>query len=191
MTRALYTKLVDLVGIRRTTVPDDLVVVEAEEFRRWSDSDRESAFFLWRTTAGRNLSLVSRVLNIPYGTLDDWKRRDGWVQRANEEDRESRAMLGDAVQAAILNNVLPSIMVAVEIRDNRQASAKDRLEAAKWLAGVAGIVPAQRSELEIRAKRNQAEARKFESMSDEEFKERLRQYVEDNGELPDAGDEDA
>ncbi len=172
-------------GVAKNLVEIEVVDPGEGILRRWSDADKESAYFLWRTTAGRNLTLVSKITAIPYNTLDSWKRNNEWRTRADDEEREMRMMPGNAVALVIHNQALPSIMTAVEIRDDRNNQAKDRLNAAIWLGGLAGHVPAQRSQLEIHSKRAAVEARSYEALTDDEFKERILAFAKEVGDQDD------
>ena len=62
---------------------------------------------------------------------------------ADREDQEAGDVFRDAYWTVLSGQVLPSILTAVELRDNDKVQPKDRLAAAQWLAGVAGLVPAK------------------------------------------------
>lgn len=168
-------------GLQTMPVP-----VEDEGLRRYTGADREAAYFFWRTVAGRNLAHVARVTGVPYRTLDNWKREGGWVDRANADDAETRSVAATAIQMAIIYQALPSIMTAVELRDDPECDKRTRLEAAKWLAGLQGIVPAQKSEVEIRARDAARRVREFDQMDDKQLAEYVRRHLP----VGDAAEED-
>ena len=80
-------------------------------------------------------------MGIARATLTDWHRDGAWASRADREDQEAGDVFRDACWSVLSGPVLPSILTAVEIRDNETVQPKDRLAAAQWLAGVAGLVP--------------------------------------------------
>lgn len=160
------------------TNDDTEAATESTSVRRFSDADRDACYHLWRTIAGRNLALVARSTGISYRTLDDWKHRYDWVRIANEDDEASRSLFGTAIQTVIGHQALPSIMTAIELRDDREQAGKIRLEAAVWLAGLAGFAPVNRTQLEMKAAVEARSARKFDQMGDAELLAYMRRYVE-------------
>lgn len=146
--------------------------------RKFTDADRDACYHMWRTIAGRNLALVSRATGISYRTLDEWKRRYEWVRLANEDDEASRSLFGTAIQTVIGHQALPSIMTAIELRDSRDQPGKVRLDAAMWLAGIAGFAPVNRTQLEMKAAVEARNARKFEQMGDAELLDYMQRYVQ-------------
>ncbi len=112
---------------------------------RYTSADRDAAYTVWRTVAGRSILRTSQLTGINRKTLDAWRQDDGWPTRADDDDRAMLEQHQGAVAATIATQVLPSILTAVQIRDDPTASNKDRLAAAMWLAGLAAVSPVQRS----------------------------------------------
>ncbi len=112
---------------------------------RYTPADRDAAYTVWRTVAGRSVLRTSQLTGINRKTLDAWRQDDGWPARADDDDRAMLEQHQGAVAATVAAQVLPSIMTAVQIRDDPTASNKDRLAAAVWLAGLAAVSPVQRS----------------------------------------------
>jgi len=108
--------------------------------RRYSPAEKESAYTVWKALA-RSLAKTSTTMGIARATLTDWHRDGAWASRADQEDQEAGDVFRDAYWTVLSGQVLPSILTAVEIRDNETVQPKDRLAAAQWLAGVAGLVP--------------------------------------------------
>jgi transposase-like protein len=105
--------------------------------RRYSPAEKEAAYTVWKA-ASRSLSKASTTMGIARNTLVDW------ASRADREDQEAGDLLKDTYWSIISGQVIPSVLTAVEIRDNATASNKDRLNAAQWLAGLAGVLPADK-----------------------------------------------
>lgn len=125
---------------------------DASHGRRYTESDREAAYQLWRTTGGRSLRRVAEITGVAVSTLGTWSQRDGWIIRAQREDREDAESVRTGIGALITQQVARSIEVVIRIRDDEKASSKDRLNAAFWLAGVAGLAPVAKTETALIAK---------------------------------------
>jgi hypothetical protein len=118
-----------------------------EEHRaiRYTLADRDAAYGVWRTVAGRSVLRTSQLTGINRKTLDAWRQDEGWPARADADDRARLEQHLGAIAATVAAQVLPSILTAVQIRDDPTASNKDRLAAAMWLAGLAAVSPVQRT----------------------------------------------
>jgi hypothetical protein len=115
---------------------------------RYSADDREKAYLTWRAH-GRNLAKVVELCGISEGTAGAWKRNDGWERRAAREDDVEREANRRRVAATVAGEPGKSLAVVVAIRDDETASKRDRLDAAKFLLGVAGIAPTKPGERSI------------------------------------------
>lgn len=129
------------------TRPTALTVLEGDAIhtsphgRRYSPAEKEAAFSVWKSQV-RSLAKTSELMGIARNTLADWHRDGDWASRADQEDREAGDIFKETYWSVIAGQVLPSIRTAIEIRDNTEASNKDRLNASQWLAGLAGVLPA-------------------------------------------------
>lgn len=114
--------------------------------RRYTPEEREAAYQLWRIAAGRSCSEVQRKLGIERNTIMAWRDQDGWVARADQDDTEAYGASKHGVAALVVTELVANIETAKEIRDNQANSPKDRLAAAQWLAGLAGVSPVSKIE---------------------------------------------
>lgn len=117
---------------------------------RYSDADKEAAYWVWRTTGGRSYRRTAAIVNVDRETVSRWANDDDWHARANREDAEDIGSIRHAVAAVITHELVPNIETAIEIRDNKENSARDRLAAVQWLSGLAGIAPVSRIETAIK-----------------------------------------
>jgi hypothetical protein len=103
----------------------------------WND-EKEAAYLLWRP-CGRSIRKTAEALNLAPSTVGASHRAGGAVERAEREDAEE----GDQARASIRGRALPrglrEIELAEKVVDDETAPVKDRLNAAFWLAGIAGI----------------------------------------------------
>ena len=120
--------------------------------RRYTVEEIETAYQLWRIPAGRNLTEVARRLNLPRQTVARWRDDHGWIERANKEAAETVASLPEAIGALVATETVRCIETVIQIRDNPDASPKDRLSAAFWLAGIGGVGPVSRIEHAVKPK---------------------------------------
>ncbi len=150
---------------------------------RYTPADRDAAYTVWRTVAGRSVLRTSQLTGINRKTLDAWRQDDGWPVRADDDDRAMLEQHQGAVAATIAAQVLPSILTAVQIRDDTTASNKDRLAAAVWLAGLAAVSPVQRSTsvVEHVTPSPPEEAPDYHTLSMGEIIERQRKMLERKG----------
>lgn len=114
--------------------------------RRYDASDKATAYILWRTVCGRSARKVGERLGISDETIRRWAIDDNWPARADIEDQDDYGASRIATAALVVNQIVPSIETAIEIRDNQQNNPKDRLAAAQWLSGLAGVSPVSKIE---------------------------------------------
>ncbi len=89
------------------------------------------------------------------------------------------ALVRTSLGAVLNEQVLQSITTVVGIRDDPAASNKDRLNAAFWLAGVAGVAPVQKSAGtlvvdQIQERASQQVKARVETMTPDELRDGLR-----------------
>jgi transcriptional regulator with XRE-family HTH domain len=123
----------------------ELVQLSNSHGTRYTTADRERTYQLWRVSAGRSLRKLAELSGISHGTLANWSREERWQDRAFREDREEAELIRETLGSVLNDQVIRSIETMVEIRDDVTASKKDRLNAAQWLAGVAGVAPVQKT----------------------------------------------
>ena len=116
---------------------------------RYTLEQREAAYQTWKIGSGRSLRRTAGLTGISQGTLGSWSREDGWQRRAREEDAEVAATLATTLRNVLGEEVVKSIEAARAVRDDDTGKVppRDRLAAAQWLAGIAGISPQKPIEL--------------------------------------------
>ena len=119
--------------------------------RRYAGADRERAYQLWRSTAGRSYRKVSDSLGIALSTVAQWARRDGWVARAEREDAAERESVRSYVGALFEAEVERSVRVIRDLRDGA-TNEKVRFESATFLLAMAGHAPVKQTSATLRAK---------------------------------------
>ncbi|HEV2123245.1 MAG TPA: hypothetical protein VGW38_10785 [Chloroflexota bacterium] len=123
----------------------ELVQLSNSRGHRYTAADRERAYQTWRISAGRSLRNLAQLSGISHGTLANWSKEERWQDRAFREDQEEAELVRKTLGSVLNDQVLKSIETVVKIRDDEKVSAKDRLNAAQWLAGVAGVAPVQKA----------------------------------------------
>ena len=113
--------------------------------RRYSPEEKEAAYQLWRTTAGRSHRRVAEATGIAASTVGTWSQEDGWVERARREDDEDAKSVRRSIRAVVNEQVLKSVEVAVKLRDDEKVPPKTRLDAAVWLPGIGGVAPVKQA----------------------------------------------
>lgn len=111
--------------------------------RRYSPQQKEAAYSVWKAVA-RSMAKTAAATGISRNTLTDWHRHGEWSSRADQEDRETGDAFRDIHWKILGDQVLPNILTAIEIRDNTDASNKDRLNAVQWLSGIVGFKEAEK-----------------------------------------------
>ncbi len=113
----------------------------AKHGRRYTEAEREAAYQVYRSVAGRSTAKVARLTGIAERTLDNWRHDHGWVARAEQEAREAAELWSGALSLVVREQALASVLTAAQLRDDLTTPAKVRLDAAIWLAGLAGYSP--------------------------------------------------
>lgn len=114
--------------------------------RRYTEDEKNGAYLLWRVTAGRSCREVARRLDVHEQTVAAWRDAGRWVERADKEDSEDVQSMRHAIGAVVATEVVPSLETARKLRDDPNVDARVRLDAAKWLAGLAGVAPVSKIE---------------------------------------------
>ncbi len=113
----------------------------AKHGRRYTEAEKEAAYQLYRSLAGRSTAKVARLTGIAERTLDNWRHDHGWVARAEQEAREAAELWSGALSLVVREQALASVLTAAQLRDDPTTPPKVRLDASIWLAGVAGFAP--------------------------------------------------
>ena len=113
----------------------------AKHGRRYTEAEKEAAYQLYRCVAGRSTAKVARLTGIAERTLDNWRHDHGWVTRAEQEAREAAELWSGALSLVVREQALASVLTAAQLRDDPAMPPKVRLDAAIWLAGLAGYSP--------------------------------------------------
>ena len=115
--------------------------------RRYAPAEKECAYQTWRFAAGRSRRKTAELTGISAGTIDNWHRDDGWAARARREDNDDAKLLHEALRGIKCAEALKSIETAAKLRDDESGTTppKVRLDAAVWLAGIAGVSPVKQS----------------------------------------------
>jgi hypothetical protein len=115
--------------------------------RRYTEGDKDAVYLVWKTAAGRSRRKTAELTGVSANTVDGWAKDGDWVGRARREDAEDARSLNEALRGVVATHALRSIEVAAKLRDDESGKtpAKTRLEAAIWLAAVAGIAPVKQS----------------------------------------------
>jgi transposase-like protein len=109
--------------------------------RRYTPEEKARAYLVWRIAGGRSLAKTAKLTGVGEGALAAWHRTEGWARRAEREDELAAYAARGSILATVVDELQKSIATVTGIRDDPTASARDRLAASVWLAGVAGVVP--------------------------------------------------
>ncbi len=113
----------------------------AKHGRRYTEVEKEAAYQVYRSVAGRSTAKVARLTGIAERTLDNWRHDHGWSARAEQEAREAAELWSGALSLVVREQALASVLTAAQLRDDASTPPKVRLDAAIWLAGLAGHSP--------------------------------------------------
>ncbi len=113
----------------------------AKHGRRYTEAEKEAAYQIYRSVAGRSTAKVARLTGIAERTLDNWRHDHGWSARAEQEAREAAELWSGALSLVVREQALASVLTAAQLRDDPETPPKVRLDASIWLAGLAGAVP--------------------------------------------------
>ncbi len=117
----------------------------AKHGKRYSEAERESAYQIYRSVAGRSTAKVARLTGISERTLDNWRHDHGWAARAEQEAREAAELWSGALSLVVQQQAITSVLTAAQLRDDPDTPPKVRLDASIWLAGLAGVAPVAKS----------------------------------------------
>ncbi len=147
--------------------------------RRYTEQDRRDAFLVFATVAERSWSKAADLSGISIPTLRSWAKMDRWTALLREQDQESGRVFSGLLNSRLLLEADKSISTAAQLRDDAGQPGHVRLEAAKWLAGLAGYAPIHRSAVSWeRAEDNlpTRDPKEMAALSDAELDELLRNH---------------
>lgn len=112
---------------------------------RYTAVEREAAYQSWRLASGRSLRKTAEATGISLSTLAGWSGEDGWRARVEREDAEDAESLRSCIGGVVVSEAIASIQMAAKLRDDETGAVppKVKLDAAIWLAGIAGVSPAK------------------------------------------------
>ncbi len=113
----------------------------AKHGRRYTEAEKESAYQIYRSVAGRSTAKTARLTGVSERTLDGWRHDHGWVARAEQEAREAAELWSGALSLVVREQAITSVLTAAQLRDDPTTPPKVRLDASIWLAGLAGVAP--------------------------------------------------
>ncbi|MDP9367184.1 MAG: hypothetical protein M3Q03_02730 [Chloroflexota bacterium] len=113
----------------------------AKHGRRYTEVEKEAAYQIYRSVAGRSTAKTARLTGIAERTLDNWRHDHGWAARAEQEAREAAELWSGALSLVVREQAFVSVLTAAQLRDDPATPPKVRLDASIWLAGLAGAVP--------------------------------------------------
>jgi hypothetical protein len=116
--------------------------------RRYTEADKEAAYVLWRTY-GRSLRKTADALAVAPSTVGTWQQSGRWVERADREDAEEAESVRASIQRTALPRALKAIAFVERVLDDDRAPYRDRLNAAFWLAGIAGVAPVKLAQAQV------------------------------------------
>lgn len=116
---------------------------------RYTREQKEEAYLLWRTGAGRSLRKVAELTGISAGTLSNWARDEDWATRAQRDDAETAKLLQSCIGSVIIEQALKSLDTVIHLRDDAATPPKVRLDAAVFMAGLAGVAELHRGGIQV------------------------------------------
>src|SRR5262245_24202854 len=121
--------------------------------KRYTSDAKEAAYLTWRAN-GRSITKAADAIGATEATVGNWKRSEDWGRRADREDRVDQDAARNAVASTVAAELAKSLRTVVEIRDDPNANKKDRLAAAFFLLGIAGIAPVAKADASLFARKD-------------------------------------
>src|SRR4030095_340279 len=92
--------------------------------KRYTQNDRAAWYLYWRTIGGKSISRTAKYFNVDYNTIRNWRQNDQWDAKAIDDDQDDFSSAHIGIAALVTNELVPSLVTAVEIRDNKENSAR-------------------------------------------------------------------
>lgn len=112
----------------------------------WTPADRERAYQEWRSIRGkRSLRRTAEATGIPFGTITDWSRSEGWMLRCQAEDDRARAVMRRHAEARLDGEMDVLVDRLLDLSESGTPDDKVKLEATKHALNILGFTPVQRT----------------------------------------------
>ena len=137
---------------------------------------RHEAYACYAGDACRSLKTTAALLKVPEGTINRWAHEENWAATVKAED-EARALLVRAdTDAKLVRNLAKRIarMEALSEQDTNLAVAES---ATRYLLGISGLVPLQRSQVQVPPVPTTRDPKELAAMTDEELDDLIRQSL--------------
>jgi hypothetical protein len=114
--------------------------------QRYTAADKGSAYVAWRLNGRRSIRKAAEITGISASTIGNWHQDEGWRERADKEEDDEAKLVRKGIQQCVTADLDKAYEIHREIMLNNQNSARDRMDAAKWIAGLGGMAPVIKSE---------------------------------------------
>lgn len=110
----------------------------------WTREQREDAYQAYRSLAGkRSLRRTAELTSVPFGTLTEWSRLDGWVLRLQADDDRDRAIIRRHAEMRLVAEEDTLIDDLLYLAKEGGPKDKVKLEAIKHALGLLGHAAAK------------------------------------------------
>ena len=133
----------------------------------------EEAFRCYLEEGQRSYVEVARLLKVPAGTVNAWAVRHGWAAKARDIDAE-RALTIHAHSLSWLDANRMRWLKALDQLASETDDARVKLEANKHLIALSGLVPLQRSQVQVSTPPPARSPEDLASLSDAELDALIR-----------------
>ena len=120
------------------STPNLAVLSDSPNARRYTPSDKEAAYQLWRQTSGRSLRQTAAILGISPDTVDRWHEQQGWDQRLQEEETGAGKSSAEVARSMVAPLFVKAIVMASRILDDPAVLEKNPNAVVKTMELVAG-----------------------------------------------------
>lgn len=138
---------------------------------------REEAYACYAGDAFRSLQEVARLLRVPLGTIKRWAHEESWAATVKAED-EARSLLVRADTDAKLVKHLAHRIARMEELSEQNANLSVAESATRYLLGISGLVPLQRSQIQVQPPPATRDLKELVAMTDEELDVELRRCLD-------------
>jgi hypothetical protein len=118
--------------------------------RRYTSEEREHAYLTWRVVGRRSLAATAELMGIAENTVRAWAREDGWRDRSDRDDADAAELARQSLATLATSEVVRSLEVVTQLRDDPATPAKTRLDAAVYVLGLWGVAPPKAGEVALR-----------------------------------------
>ena len=136
----------------------------------------EAAFACYAGDAQRSLQEVARLLKVPLGTVKWWAHQHQWASTVKAED-EARALLVRAHTDDLLVRNLAKRIARMEALSEQDTNLAVAESATRYLLGISGLVPLQRSRVQVQPVPMTRDPKELAAMTDEELDDLVRKAL--------------